>query len=251
MIDLHCHLLHGIDDGADTIEHGLELARAAVEDGITHAVATPHIHAGRYQNNAESITGVHRVFCQALERENIPLHLGCAAEVRLSAELPVLLMQEQIPFLGEWEGSRVLLLELPHSHIPPGLEQFLRWLEQRNIRAMIAHPERNREILRQIRKVDRLVRCGCLLQVTSGSLTGQFGEAALGCAQEMLKQGLITVLATDTHHIVRRPPNLNAGRRAAEKIAGESKSWELVWDNPQRIASCHFIHDPSSDEYSV
>ncbi len=241
MIDLHCHLLHGIDDGAGTIEQGLELARAAVEDGITHAVATPHIHAGRYDNNADSIASVYKVFRQALQREHIPLHLDYAAEVRLSAELPVLLMQDKIPFLGEWEGSKVLLLELPHSHIPPGLDQFLRWLKQRNIRAMIAHPERNKDILRQFRKLERLLRHDCLFQVTATSLNGQFGEAAMSCAQQMLKRGVITVLATDTHHIVRRPPNLSAGRQAAEKIVGEMKSWELVWDNPLKIASCQFI----------
>ncbi|SHF23019.1 protein-tyrosine phosphatase [Microbulbifer donghaiensis] len=249
MIDLHCHLLHGIDDGAENIEQGIALARAAVDDGITHAVATPHIHAGRYQNSAASIANVHKEFCQVLERESIPLHLGFAAEVRLCAELPLLLIQDQVPFLGEWDGSKVLLLELPHSHIPPGIENFLKWLADRNIRAMIAHPERNKDIMRDFRKIEPLVRNECLFQVTATSLTGHFGEAAKLCSEKMVRRGFITVLATDSHHITRRPPNLNAGRRAAEQLVGESNSWELVWGNPQIIASCHFISDASSGEY--
>lgn len=244
-------MLHGIDDGAENLEQGIALARAAVDDGITHAVATPHIHAGRFQNNLTTIADVHRNFCQVLERENIPLHLGFAAEVRLCAELPLLLMQEQIPFLGEWDGSKVILLELPHSHIPPGIESFVQWLANRNIRPMIAHPERNKDIINDFGKVAPLVRNECLFQVTAASLTGHFDEAAKSCGEKLLRQGLVTVLATDSHHISHRPPSLNAGRRAAEQQVGESTSWELVWDNPQVIASCHFISDPSSGEYST
>lgn len=240
MIDLHCHLLPGIDDGARDLDQSLVLARAAVADGITHVVATPHIHPGRFPNTLATITKAYRTLQAALEAQGIPLELAMAAEIRLSEEILNMVMLKQVPFLGEWDGDRVLLLELPHSHIPPGTEQLIRWLTRQSIRPMIAHPERNKDVIRDFNKVLPLVREGCLLQVTSGAVTGQFGEPAQLRAQELLARDLVTVLATDAHHEVRRPPMLNAGREAAAQIVGEEKSWQLVRDNPGKIANLHF-----------
>ncbi|WP_315983498.1 CpsB/CapC family capsule biosynthesis tyrosine phosphatase [Aliamphritea spongicola] len=118
MIDLHCHLLPGIDDGPASLEEAVELAAMAAADGITHAVATPHIHPGRYDNNIHSITPAYEALKNAIVERNIPLELGMAAEVRISVEMLAMIPTNQIPFLGEWEGRKVLLLELPHSHIP-------------------------------------------------------------------------------------------------------------------------------------
>ena len=241
MIDLHCHLLPGIDDGARDLDQALRLARMAVADGITHCVATPHIHPGRYDNTLASITATFTEFKQALADAQVPLQLGMAAEIRLSEEILVMVAQQQVPFLGKWEGGRVLLLELPHSHIPPGVEQLIRWLQKQNIRPMIAHPERNKDVLRDFNKVLPLAREGCLFQVTAGAVAGDFGEGPMQRAQELLQQGLVTILATDAHHEVRRPPVLEKGRRAAEIVVGESASWDLVRHNPGRIAASHFV----------
>ena len=240
MIDLHCHLLPGIDDGACDLGQALTLARAAVADGITHAVATPHIHLGRYLNTRQSIAGVCATFCETLVREKIPLNLSYAAEVRVCAELPELLAQDKLPFLGDWHGYRVLLLELPHSHVPAGTAQLFQWLQKKNIRPRVAHPERNRDILRNYDNILRLADSGCLFQVTAGSLAGQFGEPAKVRSHQLLRDGLVTLLATDAHHQVRRPPNLNEGRRIAETLVGESRSWDLVWENPAHMAASHF-----------
>ena len=240
MIDLHCHLLPGIDDGARDLDQSLILARAAVIDGITHTVATPHIHPGRFPNTLATITKAFRTLQAALEDAGIPLKLGMAAEIRLSEEILNMVMLKQVPFLGEWQGDKVLLLELPHSHIPPGAEQLIRWLIKQNIRPMIAHPERNKDVIRDFNKVLPLVREGCLFQVTAGAVAGHFGEGAQVRAVELLEQDLVTILATDAHHEVRRPPVLNIGRAAAAEIVGEEKSWQLVRDNPGKIAACHF-----------
>jgi len=241
MIDLHCHLLPGIDDGARDIAQSLRLAQMAVADGITHCVATPHIHPGRFPNTLATITEAFVALKHALAEEGIPLQLGMAAEVRLSDEVLMMVAQKQVPFLGHWEGDQVLLLELPHSHIPPGVEQLIGWLLKQKIRPMIAHPERNKDILRDFNKVLPLARLGCLFQVTAGAVVGQFGEGAEQRAQQLLEQDLVTILATDAHHEERRPPMLDAGRRAAEVIVGESKAWELVRQNPARIAASHFV----------
>ncbi|WP_406828061.1 tyrosine-protein phosphatase [Microbulbifer sp. ARAS458-1] len=240
MIDLHCHLLPGIDDGARDLDQSLILARAAVADGITHVVATPHIHPGRFPNTLATITKAFRTLQAVLKEQGIPLKLGMAAEIRLSEEILNMVMLKQVPFLGEWEGDRVLLLELPHSHIPPGTEQLIRWLIKQKIRPMIAHPERNKDVIRDFSKVLPLVREGCLFQVTSGAVIGQFGEPAQQRAIELLERNLVTILATDAHHEVRRPPILKAGRQAAAEIVGDEKSWQLVRDNPGKIAGVHF-----------
>lgn len=241
MIDLHCHLLPGIDDGARDLEQALCLARMSVADGITHCVVTPHIHPGRYTNTLGSITEVFTAFKAVLVKEGIPLQLGIAAEIRLSEEILDMVATRQVPFLGNWEGGKVLLLELPHSHIPPGVEQLIHWLRKQKIRPMIAHPERNKDVLRDFRKVLPLARLGCLFQVTAGAVAGDFGEGPKQRARELLERDLVTALATDAHHEVRRPPVLEKGRRAAEAIVGESKSWELVRLNPARIAASHFV----------
>ncbi len=241
MIDLHSHLLPGIDDGARDNEQALVLLRAAVADGITHSVLTPHIHPGRFPNTKVTINAAFQALKQLAEAEQIPLQLGMAAEVRISPEVLTMVAADEIPYLGHWEGDKVLLLELPHSHIPPGTDQLIRWMQQRGIRPMIAHPERNKDIIRDFNKVMPLVRLGCLFQVTAGSVAGHFGEAAEQRAREMLEQDLVTILATDAHHEVRRPPVLEAGRRAAEAVVGESRSWELVRTVPGRIAASHFV----------
>ncbi|WP_226703235.1 tyrosine-protein phosphatase [Microbulbifer elongatus] len=240
MIDLHCHLLPGVDDGAKDLQQALTLAQMSVAQGVTHAVMTPHIHVGRYQNDYSSIERAFLDLRDALSVARIPLRIGFAAEVRIGGEIPVMIRDRRIPFLGTWEGMRVLLLELPYHTVPPEAEHFVTWLIKNNIRPLIAHPERNKGILRDFNRIFSLARLGCLFQITAGSVTGAFGEPVQRCAEKLLKTELVTVMATDTHHPVRRPPILGDGRRAAEKILGESSAWDLVLNNPGRIAAGQF-----------
>ncbi|MAM69592.1 MAG: capsular biosynthesis protein [Gammaproteobacteria bacterium] len=240
MIDLHCHLLPGIDDGPDTLEQALELARIAVANGITHSVLTPHIHPGRYENDAASIQAELKTFRAALEAENIPLQLGFAGEVRLSAEIPMMIEQGQIPFYGELDGYHVFLLELPHSHVPPGSDKLVEWLLQRNIRPMIAHPERNKDIMRKPDKIQPFIELDCLFQLTAGSVAGDFGEAAQNTARLILETGKVSVLASDAHNALYRPPRLDHGRDAAAEIVGSDAAHELVFDRPRQLIQNQF-----------
>lgn len=235
MIDLHSHILPGIDDGAASLDESLQLARMAVADGITHMTLTPHIHPGRFDNNRASITPVFEQFQQALQTAGIPLSVAMAGEVRLSAEVLSLVAQQQLPFLGRWQGKDVMLLELPHSHIPPGSDKLVGWLQSRNILPMIAHPERNKDILRDLNCINPFVELGCLFQVTAMSLAGRFGSAPEQRAQELLANGWITVLATDAHNIEHRPPILSEGYAAAQAAVGLEAARALVYDNPNRI----------------
>ncbi|MCP4414679.1 MAG: capsular biosynthesis protein [Gammaproteobacteria bacterium] len=241
MYDLHCHILPGIDDGAQEISESLELARFALKSGITHSILTPHIHLGRYHNDSNSIEMSFKKFQQALQDAQIPLQIAYAAEVRIDHEIIDWIGQGIIPFLGKKDKQNVMLLELPHSHIPAGTENMVKWLISQNIITIIAHPERNKEIMKDPRKVIPLYNFGCLFQLTASAVAGNFGEVSKVTANSLLKEGFVHLLASDAHNLKHRPPELEPGRIAAEKIIGESASWDLVTTNPEAIASVHFL----------
>jgi len=240
MIDVHCHLLPEIDDGPKSMGEALKLALIAVQNGITHSVVTPHIHHGRYENDAESIYSHYEDFKDALHCHDIELNLGMAAEVRAGPEIIEMIERDEIPFLGEYEGRKVLLLEFPHNKIPVGSDKLVRTLSSRGILPMIAHPERNKDVMRNLKKLEQLIDLGCLVQVTAGSVAGQFGAKAKKRADQILKNNWCTVLASDAHNVKSRPPNLNPGHQAAAQIVGESRAWDLVHTTPFSIVENQF-----------
>lgn len=246
MIDIHCHFLPGIDDGPDTMDLSLAMARRAVDNGITHSVLTPHIHPGRYENTAASIRAACVDFRQALFDHDIPLQVGFAGEVRLSSEILSLVAEDDLPFYGELKGYRILLLELPHSHVPPGSDKLVRWLLDRKIRPLIAHPERNKGIMGNIENIKPFIEMDCLFQMTAGSIAGQFGEPVLRCSQRLLEMSCITVLASDAHNLAYRPPQLDQGRDAAAEIVGHELAQQMVFDKPMAIVQSQF---PSMDNH--
>jgi protein-tyrosine phosphatase len=240
LIDIHCHLLPGLDDGPSTMDESLALAKWAVDRGITHSVVTPHIHPGRWSNEALNIRASVDGFRKALADKGIPLNIGMSGELRVGLEALQMVANHQVPFLGKWNSRYVILIEMPHSHIPAGMAQMIRWLMQRNIHPLIAHPERNKDILRHVEKIQPLVDAGCLFQITAGSIAGRFGSTARERAVQILERGVVTVIATDAHNLKRRPPSLDEGRDAAAVIVGEAMANKLVVHNPWKIASCQF-----------
>ena len=240
MIDLHCHLLPGIDDGPETLEQALELARIAVANGITHSVVTPHIHPGRWENDAASILQNLETFRAAIANAGIPLQLGFAGEVRLGVEVLEMVQEGRIPFYGKFEGKRVFLLELPHSHVPPGSDKLVRWLLDQGILPMIAHPERNKEIMRRPDKIQPFVELGCLFQLTASSVAGLFGEPAFETARILLERGCVTILASDAHNAEHRPPQLDHGRDTAAEIVGMEIAHAMVTTRPAELVKGQF-----------
>ncbi|MCQ4270584.1 capsular biosynthesis protein [Pseudomonas kuykendallii] len=240
MIDLHSHLLPGIDDGAPDMPTALTLARVAVGNGITHMVCTPHMHPGRYDNDAGNIRQVCKAFADALKGAGIDLRVSAAAEVRFGSEMMNGICDGSIPFLGEWQGKRVLLLEFPHAEIPFGAERMTQWLIGKGIVPLIAHPERNKALMHMPSKLKPFVLQGCLLQLTAGSVAGKFGEPARRLAHAILEEDLATIIASDAHNLQHRPPELACGRDHAARIVGDRKAEALVLDTPWKIAQGHF-----------
>ncbi len=240
MIDLHCHIIPGIDDGPKDIERSLEMLRLAVTNGISHMVMTPHIHPGRYDNQRKIIKRGYDVLVERVRKDKIPIKLGMAAEVRIDTIIPTMIKRNEIPYLGKSGDKDVLLVEMPHSHIPPGADKFLDWLFNNNIQPMIAHPERNKEVMRSFDRLTPLLEMGCMMQVTASSVAGGFGHDAYSVAEKLLASGNVTILASDAHNTQHRPPEIFPGMEAAADIIGREAALSLVLDNPMKIAACQF-----------
>lgn len=243
MIDLHCHLLPNIDDGAKSMDQALSMARAAYNNGIRFSIVTPHIHPGRYENRKLNITQNWGLLTAELVRAHIPLRLGMAAEVRLSPEILSMIEREEIPFLGELDGYRIMLLEFPHSHIPPGAEQLVKKLLDLKVRPIIAHPERNKDVIRRTEKIEPFIEMGCFLQLTASAVAGRFGDGPYECATKLLETDTFMVLATDAHNLKQRYPDLREGFEAAAEIIGTLEARKLVFDNPMALVHTQFAVD--------
>ncbi len=218
MIDLHSHILPGIDDGARSLDIALGMANQAVECGITHVVCTPHIHKGYFDNSLSSIRLSFKQFEQEVLKANIPLTLSFAAEVRVNEQIPIWARQGELPFLGTYDNKHVLLLEMPHSHIPQGIDALVKWLSQQGIQALIAHPERNRELLSEPHKFEWLQKTGCLFQLTAGALTGRFGDKVEKFAHFLMQEKAFDVVASDSHDLTRRPNDMSEAFAIVEKF---------------------------------
>jgi protein-tyrosine phosphatase len=239
MIDLHCHILPNIDDGAKSMDEAIGLVTLAVEQGISRMVATPHIHLGIYDNNLQSINVAYGILCDALALTNLDVQVRVAAEVRISPEIMLFIEQQQLPFLGRYGQKDVLLLELPSSHIPPGTDKLISWLFSNNVLPMIAHPERNRELQTYPERIAPFVQAGCLFQLTAASLLGDLGPAPQRLSEHFIQQRIYSILASDCHSLQRRPPKMAA---AQQQIAlfDEQYAHELTTIMPQEISDALF-----------
>lgn len=232
MLDLHCHILPGIDDGAVDLDMALRMARMAVEDGIATVACTPHIYPGLYENDAAGIRAAVASLQAELDQRAIPLRLLNGADVHLEPDLAGGIAAGRIPTLA---GSRYLLLEPPHHVAPPRFEESVFELLVAGYVPVITHPERLSWIEHHYEIFGRLVQGGTWMQVTAGSVTGRFGRRPKYWAERMLDEGLVHILATDAHHPERRPPLLAEGRDAAAARVGEAEAMALVSTRPQAI----------------
>lgn len=240
MIDLHCHYIPEIDDGARDLNSAIALAQYAEQSGISHAVCTPHIDPGHYENDINSINKAHVAYASALREVGCNLKTACAAEVRICPEIVQWVKQKKIPYVGSWKGKPVILLEFPHSHIPVGTTQLLAWLQKHDVQVMVAHPERNRDVWGDITKLKTLKKYGCIFQVTSGSFLNRFSNRAKQIAEIMLHEKLIAVVASDAHSLRRRPPDLKEGYEAVSTLSSPLMAEILFKHNPWQIAESLF-----------
>jgi protein-tyrosine phosphatase len=202
MIDLHSHVLSGIDDGPGTVEGSLEIVRRAVSEGITTLVATPHV-SSRYENDFDTIARGYDELSRRLREQSIDIELRKGAEIQIShiAEMDAAKLGELSLGGGPW-----LLVEPPFATIATGLEATVQRLQRVGHRVLIAHPERCPAFMREPEIVKNLVAGGALTSLTAGSLSGKFGRQVRRFALELLDAGLAHNVASDAHDPVNRPP---------------------------------------------
>ncbi len=236
LIDIHSHILPGIDDGSRSMSMSIEMAKQAVQIGITHMICTPHIHPGYFDNDDSSIKPVFSDLQQALIREKVPLTLTYGAEVRVSEQIPEWISNNEIPFLGRFNSKKVLLLEMPHSHVPVGIEMLIKWLLSKNVLPVIAHPERNRELLAEPWKLDHLRRTNAIFQLTAGSVTGRFGEKVQAFSRSLVRSKKIDIVASDTHNLTKRPNDMGIAYDFVSSIDQEFAK-KVFFITPSQIVS--------------
>ena len=232
MIDLHCHLLPGIDDGAPELAVALVMARMAAADGITTIACTPHIYPGLYENTAAGIAVAIDALRNELAEAGIALELTIGADTYLTPDLVENLRSGRVPTLG---GSRYFLLEPPHDVEPPRFENAVFTTMAAGYVPVITHPERLTWIENRYAVFQRLARAGAWMQVTAGSVTGRFGQRPRYWAERMLDEGFVHILATDAHHSEWRPPLLAEAREIAARRLGTEEAMHLVITRPRCI----------------
>jgi len=233
-------MLPGIDDGAKDMTEALALVKLAIEDGVTRLVLTPHLHFGRFDNTLLVIKTAFAELVAEVKKAELDITMAYAAEVRLDSEMLALLAIKQLPLYGSYNGQQFMLLEFPHSHIPAGSDMLVKYLKKQNITPVIAHPERNRDLLESPHKIKQFARLGCWFQVTASSISGHFGEECQQLALDYIEQDLIQIVASDAHNLKRRPPMLSDARNRVVELFGEEKAQQLFYDNPYNITASLF-----------
>lgn len=232
VIDLHCHILPGIDDGAADLPTALDMARASVADGVTVLACTPHILPGLYHNSGPQIREAVRRLQLALDEKGIALQLVTGADVHIVPDFVSGLRSGHLLSLAD---SRYVLVEPPHHVAPLRLDDLLFQMIVAGYVPILTHPERLSWIKTHYAAIQNLAQSGVWMQVTAGSLTGGFGKSAQYWAERMLDEGFVHILATDAHDTLRRPPNLSQGREIAARRVGEAEAEHLVATRPLGI----------------
>ena len=227
MIDLHCHLLPGVDDGAKSWSATLEMCRLAEQDGVTHMVCTPHANFEfRYDRAA------HQILLDEL-RGRVPglkFTLGC--ELHLSYEnIEDALDHPERYTIGK---TRYILVELS-EYTAFNVTQSLFELQSAGLVPIVAHPERNQVVLGRPGIVGELCDAGCLVQITANSLTGSWGKPSQKMCESLLRANAVHFISSDAHGVKSRPPILSTARRAAEAIIGKAVAAKLVETNPSAV----------------
>lgn len=233
MIDIHAHILPGIDDGAKDEQEAILMARAAVEEGITAIIATPHHANGRYDNPGHEIKNRIHAFNLMLKDHGISLKVQPGQEVRIHQGLLEALEQGQTITLSE---SKYLLLELPSSFVPPYTEEMIHELRVLGITPIIAHPERNAELAASPSILMRLLERGALTQLTSHSVDGLFGRKLQKLCLEWCRQGMVHLISSDAHNVNDRPFALNKAYSVISSHVNDTVVAELK-DNSERLIS--------------
>jgi protein-tyrosine phosphatase len=232
-VDVHCHCIPGVDDGPPTLDDALELCDALVDDGITTVCASPN-QLGSYDgvNTAKLIRDELAALSAALIENNIPLELYPNADVRVDERLATLVDRDRVVTVAD--RRRHLLLELPHElYVDP--MSSIEAMNAAGIQVIMTHPERHRYLATAAEQIAAWVEAGAVLQITAGSLIGEFGGRANEEAWRLVHAGLVSIIATDAHDHLQRPPLMTEALEVLQAELGDAYARTVCLENPYRV----------------
>lgn len=243
MIDIHSHILPGVDDGSADMKESLNMARKAVEAGITHLFATPHHLNEKYVNVKRDIIDRAVRLNDSLQQNNIPLIIHLGQEVRIHRDIFTSLEKEEILTLDD--NGKYLLLELPSGKVPTYTKEVIYELLLKGITPIIVHPERNKELIENHKLLFELVQEGALTQLTSGSINGNFGKKIQSFSKKIIEHNLSHFIATDAHNIISRGFSLQHAYEIITKAYGIERTFYFKENAEQLIKKqSPFIEKP-------
>jgi protein-tyrosine phosphatase len=233
MIDIHCHILPGIDDGADTLEESVDFCRMASADGVRTIVATPHMRYDTFPNSREVILGSLGQVRDQIKKESIPVQLLPGAEVHLAPDVAERCSRGEL--ITYADAGKYLLLELPYQQFPAKVEEVVFQLRLQGVTPILAHPERIAYFFDDAARLGRLIELGALTQFTASSVCGKFGTQVQEFCWDMLQRGWIDSLASDAPDLRYRPPRLSEGVARLAEWVGEETAQRMVDGVPRGI----------------
>ena len=242
MVDVHSHILPGLDDGPENMEEAVEMCAIACADGITTMVATPHMLNGIYEVERREILAAVDQLNKACRAQELEIEILPGADIHVDKDLPQLLEENKLMTVGD--AGQHLMLELPEETVPAQLADLLFELQLAGVTPVISHPERNFEIQQDIGILRGLVEAGNLTQITAGALTGQFGSIVRECSMEIVKAGLAHLVASDAHDTRRRKPELSGGRKILEQLIGEEQAEQMTCSRGRLMIEGKYVSVP-------
>ncbi|MED3664716.1 tyrosine protein phosphatase [Geobacillus stearothermophilus] len=251
MIDIHSHILPGVDDGAAAMENAIAMAQAAAKEGITTIIATPHHQNGTHDNPRPAVLSLAAELNDELKRRGIALNVLPGQEVRIHGDLLDGLARGEVMTLAD---TSYMLIEFPPDHVPKYAEQLLFDMQVNGLIPIIAHPERNAEIIEQPERLYQLVKRGALAQLTASSITGHFGKKIKTFSFQLIEANLAHFIASDAHNTKTRPFRLREAYEVIRKEYGTDmvyyfqenaellvRGQAVFRDEPQRVKKKKFL----------
>ncbi len=236
MIDLHNHLLAGIDDGPSKADESLRMCRMAVDDGIHCVVATPHSFNGDYVTDPDNILTRVANLNLRLQSEKVPLKILPGMEIRIVPEFVEHLLAGRLLSLNQ---GNYFLLEFHHAHVPAGFDRLLKFMRSRGHGVILAHPEKNLQLQNNLEQLISWLNTDepwdLLVQISADSLTGEAGKQAYNAARLLLNRSCVHVIASDAHSAEHRPPILSKAVEIASDLVGNALANQMVQDVPAAI----------------
>ncbi len=242
MVDIHSHIVYGVDDGSKTLETSIAMLEMAAECGTTDIVATPHSDL-RYPYNPELIDARIAEMQGALG-DRIRIHRGCDFHLHFDNIRTCETDQSRFTI----NGLRYLMVEFADTHIPKNIAQVFRDMIRREITPVITHPERNALLMGRVSELVEWVRFGCLIQVTAQSFSGRFGKKAEEGCKRLMRQNLVHFVASDAHDTEWRPPDLRGARQHVEAEYGADVAERLFTVHPRMVLTGEYIECDDPDD---